>query len=120
MKKYIVLTLLILFAQACKSKRYKEITGRYYKVSSNLNYLDINENGTYFHYYKNDSLELSQEGLWKISQHENSVIELSNWKNYNELGKDYEDYNMYLLFINGNFLNVTPDGNAASSFEKKR
>lgn len=91
--------------------------GKYhcYKNKNAVNYLELMPNGKFYHYYKNADVELENWGKWNKRKDE-CVIELENWKNFNEKGEDYEDFPLALLFINGSYLDETPDGDANTSF----
>lgn len=122
MKCYLYFIFTVVLMQACGIKSCDFLFCRYYNNSDDkaINYLDIKDNGTYLHYYKKNSIEFSQEGTWKKAKDENCIIEFKNWKSYNERGKNYEDYEVYLLFINGHYLDNSPDGNSSSSFENQK
>ncbi|WP_396179842.1 hypothetical protein [Flavobacterium sp.] len=119
MKNNLNLLFVWLFISSCSGISCNFLAGRYYNKSDRnaTNYLVIKDNGTYFHYYKKDSVELYHKGVWQKAKNENCVFEFKNWKSYNERGQDYDDYGIYLLFVNGNYLDNGPDGNSASSFE---
>lgn len=95
--------------------------GKYFNYSHEnaTNYIEFENDGTFTHYYKKDSIELTHKGRWEMSKNDLCKIELREFKNFNELGEHYEDYGLYLLFINGEYLDNGLDGNTESSFKKK-
>lgn len=98
-----------------------DISGRYicYNDEKATNFLDLNKNGTFFHYYKKDSIESFSKGTWEKSSDGDCRIDFSEWKNFNEDGKQYRVFGNGILFINGNYLDISPDGNSSSSFLKQ-
>ena len=99
----------------------KDLSGKYYcnHDENSINYLELKKNGTFYHYYKNENVELSNEGSWKKSNDGYCKIELKDWKNFNEKGGAYEEFMLGLLFINGNYLDISPDGESSTSFKKE-
>lgn len=125
MKKIIIaITLLSTFvAQSCldlRSCNFK-VEGRYY-INNNesiTNYLDLNKDGTFQHFYKKGEVELSHLGKWKKNEKGYCRIELDNWKTYNEDGENFKELASSFLFINGKYLDIGPDGESSTSFRKK-
>jgi hypothetical protein len=114
---YIMIILLSL--QGCSS--VSNISGTY--VNKNdpniINYLQLNKDMTYIHYYKKDSTSLMQRGVWKIISNPYNGIDLNQFCNYNEEGLNYKKFATYILVIDGKRLNTGFDGNNESSFEKE-
>ena len=98
----------------------KDISGKYYSTSNDntVNYLDINEDGTYYHFYKKKDIELINKGTWEKSDDGYCKIKLKNWKNFNEMGV-YQEFIFGLLYINGDYLDVTQDGTSSTSFKRE-
>lgn len=121
MKKLIFIFLLGLLCTRCQICFEKPL-GRYYcsNFDNTENYIDFKENGTYYHFFKNDSIELKNTGRWYISEEDNCIIKLRDFKNFNEDGAQYKDFGIYMLWINHNYLDDGPDGESSTSFEKKR
>lgn len=118
---FITLTLVFLL-NSCLSLRtcHDNIEGRYYIENKNngINYLDIFKNGTYSHHIKKDGKQISSSGNWEIIDDPYCKIRLFKWENYNEKGLSYEKRKSTILYINGNYLDTTPDGNDLDSFKK--
>lgn len=98
----------------------KDIIGRYYckNIKGAVNYLDLNKDGTFFHYFKKDTIVLEHWGNWKWTENGYCYIRLHEWKSFNELGLMYEDYGNGSLYVNGNYLDIGPDGESLTSFKK--
>ena len=121
---FFLIILLIIITISCVNIRNcsKNVIGRYFSEKNNLNitsYLDLKSDGTYYHYYKENGNELMSSGHWKKVEDPYCKIEFFNWENYNEDGLDFLKLNGYILYINGNFLDTTPDGNDIDSYKKK-
>lgn len=82
------------------------------------NYLVLNSNGTFTHYYKEGEVELIDNGTWEKSKDGNCIIELSNWKTFNESGLNYSELANGLLWISYEYLDIGPDGENSNSFKK--
>ena len=97
----------------------KDISGKYYSKGDDgtVNFLDINENGTYYHFYKKNDIELINKDTWEKSDDGYCKIKLKNWKNFNEMGA-YQEFIFDFLYINGDYLDVTPDGTSSTSFKR--
>ncbi|WP_291276156.1 hypothetical protein [Flavobacterium sp.] len=78
----------------------------------------IYNDGTYYHYFKNDTIELTCKGTWEKAKDVYCGIELDNFENYNELGSNYEEFGSYFLLKDGEYLNNGLDGNNEYSFIK--
>ena len=81
-----------------------------------INYLHINPDGTFVHTYQEGDIMLTNSGTWEKNKDGYCYIELSDWKSYNEKGLNYEEYNNGILFINGDYLDMSPDGESSTSF----
>ncbi len=126
MLKGIKTTLLISFSslvfQGCLDLRScdKDISGKYYSKGDDntINYLDINKDGTYYHFCKKNDIELINKGTWEKSSDSYCKIKLKNWKNFNEMGV-YQEFIFGLLYINGDYLDLTQDGTSSTSFKRE-
>ena len=120
MKTFLNLLLLFFVTISCLPKR-EEMVGRYYCNRENIvNYLDLHENGTFYHFFQEDSITLENSGKWNVIEDNGyHVIEFENWNDYNEKGTGYEEHSRGLLFINGKYLDVTPDGDGYDSFVRE-
>ena len=122
--KVIASLILIFFFQSCLDLRTcnKNLDGEY--VCKNNpeaeNYLVLRDNGTFLHYYKENNLEFTDTGTWKKSSSGYCTIEFSNWKTFNESGKDYKELGNGILWISGQYLDIGPDGESSVSFIRKR
>jgi len=124
MKKYFLMLLLGCIIQGCLDLRNcsSDIKGRYYCYNNEkaINWLDIKKDGTFSHYYKEDTLNFSHHGTWKMREKSNCVIEFDSWKSFNEDGKNYEKYGSNFLYKSSNYLDISSDGSSSTSFEKSR
>lgn len=123
MKTFLNLFLFFFVTTSCLPDK-KDMVGRYNCNRGNIvNYLNLYENGTFYHFFQEDSIKLENSGKWDVIEDNGyHVIEFENWNDYNEKGTGYEDHRRGLLFINGKYLDVTPDGDDYDSFireEKK-
>lgn len=84
------------------------------------NYLQLNDDGTFLHYYKENDRIFEDKGTWQKSDNGQCEIELSNWKNFNELGKNFNNFANGILWINGDYLDHGPDGESSTSFKKDK
>jgi hypothetical protein len=101
-------------------KKKLDIVARYYSYNNAraLNWLDLKKDGTFSHYYKEDTIQLSHHGTWNQSKKNGCLIEFDSWKTFNEDGKNYQKYGNGLLWISYNYLDIGPDGESSTSFEK--
>jgi len=99
-----------------------EISGKFICKNnpSAENYLLLNIDGTFEHYYKEEDIVLTQNGTWKRSNDGYCKLEFSEWNNYNEKGTDFEEFGNGLFWVNGKYLDMSPDGDSSSSFEKAK
>jgi len=115
--------ILVCSIQSCIDLRScpKNFSGKY--VCENnpkaINYLTLNPNGTFFHFYKENNIILTDKGTWKKSEDGYCYIDLSNWKNFNELGQDFKVYGNGILYGSEEYLDISPDGKSSTSFKKK-
>ncbi len=116
--KFISLFVILYFLQSCNS--VSSIAGTYVNRNDSKveNYLQLNSDMTYLHFYKKDNVTLSQRGVWELKKNPYYGIELFQFCDYNEKGTNYEKFGVYVLIIEGKYLNNGFDGNNASSFEK--
>lgn len=124
--KVCLLTITIIFSlltTSCLNLRpcNKDIVGRYFcqNIEGATNSLVIKGDGTYLQSYKQGNIELSNSGTWKKSDDGYCAIRLKKWKNFNEFGENYENFGSSLLFINGDYLDIGPDGDSDTSFKKE-
>jgi hypothetical protein len=98
----------------------EEVTGKY--VCNNdpnaTNYLELNKDGSFLHYYRIGDKIITDTGNWNRSENGYCEIEFSNWKTFNESGLDFEKYARGILFVKGKSLDITPDGESSASFTK--
>ena len=116
----ILLIAIFLAFNNCSLKRSCNfsVTGKYlcHKFDDAYIFLEIKKDGSYIQIFRDKSSNLSNKGTWKK---EDCLIRLRKWKDYNEKGADYEDYELGILFIRDQFLNITPDGYTTDSFVKE-
>jgi len=114
--------LIIILTAGCMNLRpcNKDITGIYYTYNNPTaeNYLILTKDSTFYHYYKNEQQKLMDSGKWNFNK-KYCYIEFNQWKNFNEKGTDYEEFGNYILFVNGKYLDIGPDGESSKSFIKK-
>lgn len=89
------------------------------KKGNFTNYLILNENGNYYHYYKENGVEKSSSGTWEKVDDPYCKIRLTNWENYNEKGLSY-NVRGSIFYINGDYLDTSPDGEDLDSFKKMK
>jgi hypothetical protein len=66
--KIITLLLLTILLNGCKPSG-EDIAGRYYaRHNKGIEYIDVKQDGTYLHYFKNDSIGQKQEGKWEYER----------------------------------------------------
>jgi antitoxin component YwqK of YwqJK toxin-antitoxin module len=128
MKSKIVL-LLLLFVVVCGYTSCQEsIYGKYYNIEDEkaVHYVDLKEDGTFFHYYKKDKIERSHSGKW--TQDDNK-ININNWEEYSYeylkiiSGMSEVKFGAILanqiFWIHGSHLDVTPDGGNSAGYIKE-
>lgn len=98
-----------------------DIAGTYYCYNDKkaVNYLKLSKNGTFYHFYHKGKTKLVSEGTWKKNTDGYCSIALSEWKNFNERGENFELYGNGILYLNDGVLNMSPDGKSSTSFVKK-
>ena len=120
--KILLIFILPLTLQGCLNLRScsDEISGKFICENNPnaSNYLQLNTDGTFLHYYQENSLTLTHEGTWKKSDDGHCILEFSEWKNYNNGGENFEEFGNGLLWINGEHLDIGPDGESSTSFVK--
>ena len=120
--KIVLLIIIPLILLSCLNLRScpEKISGKFICENnpSAENYLLLNIDGTFEHYYKEEDIVLTQNGTWKRSNDGYCKLEFSEWNNYNEKGIDFEELRNGLFWINGEYLDMSPDGDSSTSFEK--
>ena len=126
MKNKIFLALLIglyFFLNSCLNLQpcNKDIIGKYScnNIDDAENYLEIKKDGTFYHYFKKDTVMLDNMGVWEWTKKGYCIIELKKWKSFNLDGLNYENYGNKFLHINRNYLDMGPDGESNTSFKKE-
>lgn len=116
------LVFVLLFSNCVDTNNCNPVSGKYFCFNDKkaINFIVINENKTFFHYYKKGTIELTSKGTWKKSTNGYCYIELSEWKNFNEEGKEFKEFGNGILYIDGSFLNISPDGESSASFSKEK
>ena len=119
LNKYIILILGLVIFESCNS--ITNISGYYVNRSDSLvkNYLKLNSDMTYLHFYKKGNVTLSQTGRWDFIKSPYIYIELYQFCNFNEKGRSYEKFASYILISDGKYLNNGFDGETSSSFAKE-
>ncbi len=97
-----------------------KVIGKYYSYSNPKakNLLILKKDSTFYHYYKENNIKLIDSGKWNFND-KYCYIEFSEWKNFNEKGLKFEIFGNYILYVNGNHLDITPDGEDIKSFIKE-
>jgi hypothetical protein len=108
MKKYFLILFMGFIIQGCLDLRscdLDKLEGRYYCYNNEnaINWLDIYQDGTFEHYYKERDTKLSHSGTWEKSKKNNCIIELDGWKSFNEHGASYEEYGNESLSVSSNW-----------------
>lgn len=122
---YIVLLVIVIsfFSKSCMKLNScnKDFLGRYYcnNFEGFTNYLDLNNDGSFSHYFKNDTIEITNFGQWEKIDDGYCTIKMRKWKTFNQDGINYEIYNNKYLYINGKYLDIGPDGESSTSFKKE-
>lgn len=105
-----------------------EVLGKYYNIEDEkaLHYVDFKSDGTFFHYYKKDTVVRSHSGEW--TQEENK-IHIFNWEEYSYeylkiiSGMGKVEFGTILgnqiFWINGSRLDITPDGSNYADYIKE-
>ncbi|WP_298782641.1 hypothetical protein [uncultured Polaribacter sp.] len=122
MKNLLLYTILIflIFASCSICPSENEFIGKYYSQKEGIeNYIEIQKNGNFNHFYSKGELTLKHSGTWEKSKNGYCYLEFSEWKNFDEKGEKFEILGNQILYINGKYLDHTPDGETLSSFIKK-
>jgi len=105
-----------------------EVSGKYYNIEDDkaVHYVDFKDDGTFFHYYKKDTVVRSHSGTWK---REANKINIFNWEEYSyeyleiisgmgkvEFGSTLGNQ---IFWIHGSYLDVTPDGGNYAGYIKE-
>jgi hypothetical protein len=114
----------MILVQSCFDLRNspENLSGKYICENNQKaeNYLLLNDDGTFLHYYKENDKTFEDKGTWKKSDNGYYEIEFSNWKNFNEAGKNFEEFGNGILWISGSNLDIGPDGESSTSFRKNK
>ncbi|MET3028542.1 lipocalin family protein [Flavobacterium sp. UW10123] len=106
----------------------KEVLGKYYNIEDDkaIHYIDFKADGTFFHYYKKDSIERSHSGTWT---REDNKIHILNWEEYSKeyleiisgMGKAEFGRTLgnQIFWIHGARLDITPDGSNNADYIKE-
>jgi hypothetical protein len=119
MKKfYFIILLSLTSCSSCFSE--KEFIGKYYSQKKGIeNYVEIKKNGKFTHFYSKGELTLKHSGTWEKNKKGYCYLEFNEWKNFEEKGEKFEILGNQILYLNGKYLDHTPDGGNFSSFLKK-
>ncbi|MEW5675602.1 hypothetical protein ABGT15_04760 [Flavobacterium enshiense] len=128
MKPYKILVVIsLIFFTACAPNR-ESLIGKYYNVEDEkaVHYVDFKEDGTFFHYYKKDTVQRSHSGEWFL---EENKINIYDWEEYSyeylkiisgmgevKFGSKLANQ---IFWISGSYLNTTPDGSNPGSYIKE-
>jgi len=118
--KYFFLSFSFFLILGCSTCSNKNLSGKYYKKvdAGTINYIELKINGDFLHYYSNSDTILLHKGRWELDTKGFCIIEFDEWKNFDEKGVNFERYGNNIFYVNGNYLNHSPDGNDLSSFKK--
>ncbi|MET3028543.1 lipocalin family protein [Flavobacterium sp. UW10123] len=106
----------------------REVSGKYYNVEDEkaLHYIDFKGDGTFYHYYKKDTVERSHSGNWTL---EDNKIHILNWEEYSYeylkiisgMGevKFGTTLGNQIFWIHGSRLDITPDGSNGADYIKE-
>lgn len=117
---FLIITTLLLVSCWNRSCNW-ELSGRYYcyNIKNSKSYIDLHKDGTFQHYFKIEDIELSHIGTWEKTEDGYCKIKLSEWNTYNRDGLDFIEMGNGILYINGDYLDMSPDGQSSSSFQKE-
>lgn len=122
------ITALFFFIISGLTSCQKEVLGKYYNIEDEkaLHYIDFKEDGTFFHYYKKDTIVRSHSGNWTCKDNK---IHILNWEEYSyeyldiisgmgkvEFGATLGNQ---IFWIHGSYLDVTPDGDNYAGYIKE-
>ena len=120
--KFFIFSFVITTILGCLDLRTcnKSLVGKYICENNPKaeNYLVLNSDRSFTHYYKEGNVELTDTGTWKKSEEGYCTIELSNWKNFNEKGLNYSKFGNGILWISYEYLDNNPDGENSESFKR--
>lgn len=121
MKKIVLIILISLIISSCSTcLSEKEFNGKYYSQKEGVeSYVEIQKDGKFTHFYSKGKLTLKHSGTWKKDKKGYCHLEFNEWKNFEEKGKDFEILGNQILFLNGKYLDHSPDGESLSSFVKR-
>ena len=121
MKSFLYLILVFFTFTSCSiCPSENEFIGKYYSQKEGIeNYIEIKKNGEFNHFYSKGELILKHSGTCKKSENGYCWLEFNEWKNFKEKGEKFEILGNQILFINGKYLDHSPDGETLSSFVKR-
>jgi len=121
MKKIVFIILTSLTISSCTSCfSEKEFIGKYYSQEEGIeNYVEILKGGKFTHFYSKGKLTLKHSGTWEKNKNGYCGLEFNEWKNFETKGEKFEILGNRILFINGKYLDHSPDGTSLSSFVKR-
>lgn len=116
----LILILIVSILEGCFRKcNYESIIGEYFieEEKGVIHSLVLNSDDTFLHFYKKGQTELSSSGNWEWY---NCQIRLNEWHSYGKFDESCPGICINTtLFVQGKYLNFTPDGNSRNSFIKK-
>lgn len=100
------------------SKCSNNVVGKYKcnNLPEAANILELKYDGKFVHTFSFKKESFIDSGNWEFDKKNSCIIEFSNWKNYNEFGESYQNFGSSVLFINGKYLSISPDGYGCSDF----
>ena len=115
---YLILVFLTFIScEICPSEN--EFIGKYYSQKEGIeNYIEIKKNGEFTYFYSKGELILKHFGTWEKSKNGYCSLAFNEWKKFDEEGEKFEILGNLILYINGKYLDYSPDGETLSSFVK--
>ncbi|MFT5890165.1 MAG: antitoxin component YwqK of YwqJK toxin-antitoxin module [Dokdonia sp.] len=122
MRNLFILICLSISFISCFYPSCDNIIGKYHNIDEDgvIHYVEINEDGSYIQYYKNDSIEKTHESTWRWIEDSYCTIELWEWYVYKateiddffgeKLGSQRANT---LFFVNEEDLRISPDSDRA-------
>ncbi|MDI9309216.1 MAG: hypothetical protein QM535_03280 [Limnohabitans sp.] len=107
-----------------------DVSGKYFDISEDgvTHYIDFKEDGTFFHFYKKDTVIRSHTGNWK-QRTGKDILELDSWVVYSKSQIEQMDgfgnitfgtkMGNMLFWKDNVYLNTSPAGADSSSFVKE-
>jgi hypothetical protein len=81
----------VVFFQTCANNQVNSLLGRYVNNAEEnaLHYIDLFDDGTFVHYYSNDTIQTAEKAHWKLIEEKNGAkVFFSKWKTYGP----YQEY----------------------------